>query len=425
MNARQADDPFPVPVFAAPVPGERICRLSDFGGSPDGASVNTAAFARAIERCAAGGGRVIVPRGHWLTGPIELHSGVHLHLEEGAEISFTTRFEDYLPAVFTRWEGHECYNFRPLIRSCGTRGVAITGSGVLDGSGAAWWPWTERQGAAQAALFKAGRDGVPVERRAFATEQDGLRPPFFQPIRCRDVLIEGVTFRNGPMWTIHPVYCDNVTVRGVTVLTEGPNTDGLNPDSCRNVLIEDCRFATGDDCIAINSGKNEDGRRVGRPCERIVVRRCRMERGHGGVVIGSGMSGDVRDVLVHDCAFEGTQRGIRLKSMRGRGGVVERIRYRDIAMRRIADEAVVIDLHYPDATVKPRADATPVFRDVRLSGVRCVGAGRAVLLRGLPEQPLENIVLADLRIEADEGLRCEHVIGLRRSNVDIRTPKTG
>ena len=421
VRTKNVSEPFSIPDFAPPTAGDRVCELAEFGGIPDGTTSNTAAFERAIAQCARASGRVVVPRGCWLTGPIELRSGVHLHLDRGAELIFSTRAEDYLPAAFTRWEGHECYNFRPLIYAHDCRNIAITGEGVLDGRGAAWWPWAQRQAVAHAVLFNAGRDGVPVEERVFGTVQDGLRPPFFQPIGCRDVLIEGVTFRNGPMWTIHPVYCENVTTRGVTVLTEGPNTDGLNPDSCRNVRIENCRFSTGDDCIAINSGKNEDGRRVGRPCERIVIRHCRMEHGHGGVVIGSGMSGGVRDVLVHDCTFDGTQRGIRLKAVRGRGGVVENVWFRDITMSRIEAEAIVMDLHYADPTVTPRLDAAPTFRDIHVARIRCDGAGTAIRLRGLPEQPLENITLEDVRITAREGMSCDEVKGLRNIDVCIRT----
>ena len=196
-----------------------------------------------------------------------------------------------------------------------------------------------------------------------------MRPQFLQLVGCRNVLVEGVTFADGPMWTIHPVYCDNVLVRGVTVNTEGPNTDGLNPDSCRNVLVESCSFATGDDCIAVNSGMNEDGWRVARPCENVVIRNCTMTEGHGAVSIGSGMSGGVRHVYISDCRFTGGDQGIRLKSMRGRGGLVEDVHVDNILISGLRQEAIVLSMFYGSSTAASRSDAPPVFRDIHIKNV--------------------------------------------------------
>ena len=245
----------------------------------------------AVDRLPASGGTVIVPRGEWKSGAIHLKSNVKLYLEEGCVIHFSSCMEDYLPPVFTRWEGVECYNYSSLIYAADCENVTICGTGVLDGAGSAWWHWKKLQQNAADRLIRAESQGIVVEERVFATREDALRPSFIQFINCKHVTLEDFTIEDGPQWTIHPVYCEDVVVRGVTVNTKGPNTDGCNPDSCRKVLIEDCTFETGDDCIAINSGMNEDGWRVGRPCEQIEVKNCRFIGGHAAVAIGSGMSG--------------------------------------------------------------------------------------------------------------------------------------
>ncbi|MBN1135863.1 MAG: glycoside hydrolase family 28 protein [Anaerolineae bacterium] len=410
--------PFDMPPLEAPAFPDRLFDVRDFGAVDDGTSVNTQAFARAVEACHnAGGGIVRIPAGTWLIGPIHLRSKVNLCLEQGALVRFSTRPADYLPPVFTRWEGVECHNYSPLIYACDCERIAVTGEGILDGQGQAWWHWKKLQQAAVKSLYDAQFEGVPVERRVYGTEEAALRPQFLQPIRCRDVLVEGVTFLNGPMWTIHPVYCENVLVRGVTVRTEGPNTDGLNPDSCRNVLIEGCSFATGDDCIAINSGMNEDGWRVGRPCENVVIRDCTMSEGHGAVAIGSGMSGGVRHVHISDCRFAGGDQGIRLKSMRGRGGVVEDVHVDNIFMAGLRQEAIVLNMFYGSSTAASRSDAPPTFRDIHIKNVTCDGAGVAVAIRGLPEQPVERVVLEDLRLSAVEGIHCQNADDLSLRDV--------
>ncbi|MGD8519345.1 MAG: glycoside hydrolase family 28 protein, partial [Anaerolineae bacterium] len=384
----------------------------------DGVTLNTEAIGQAIKAChEEGGGTVSVPPGTWLTGPIHLRSNVNLRVEEGALVRFSTRFADYLPVVFTRWEGVECYNYSPLIYARDCENLAVSGGGTLDGQGRAWWHWKELQQAAAKTLYHAQFRGVPVQERVFGSEQAALRPQFLQTVRCRNVLVEGVTFVDGPMWTVHPVYCDKVLVRDITVTSEGPNTDGLNPDSCRNVLVEGCTFHTGDDCIAINSGMNEDGWRVNEPCENIVVRRCTMSEGHGAVAIGSGMSGGVRNVCVHDCRFTGGDQGIRLKSMRGRGGFVENVHIEDIFMTKLRREAIVLNMFYGSSTAPSSSDEPPAFRHVRIRNVVCEGAGAAVAIRGLPENPIEDVVLEDLKLKALEGIRCQDAVDLTFNNV--------
>ena len=409
---------FEMPTVEPPSFPDRVLDARSFGAMEGGRASNTEVFRQAIQACQEeGGGTVLIPAGTWLTGPIHLHSNVNLHLEKGALVRFSTRFADYLPVVFTRWEGVECYNYSPLIYARECENVAVSGEGVLDGRGQAWWHWKKLQQAAAKTLYDAESKGVPVEKRVFGSEVAALRPQFLQTVHCRNVLVEGVTFVNGPMWTVHPVYCENVLVRGITVRSEGPNTDGLNPDSCRNVLVEGCSFHTGDDCIAINSGMNEDGWRVGRPCENIMIRDCTMSEGHGAVAIGSGMSGGVRNVYVHDCRVTGGDQGIRLKSMRGRGGFVDNVRFENIQMTGLRQEAIVLNMFYGSSTAASRSNVPPAFRNIHVRNVTGESAGIAIGIRGLPERPIQRVVLEDLRLKAIEGIRCHDAEDLTLRNV--------
>ncbi len=375
----------------------------------------------AINACAEnGGGMVVVPKGKWTSGAIHLKSNIHLHLEDGAVIVFSDRFEDYLPVVFTRWEGVECYNYSPLIYANGCENIAVTGNGTLIGNGQAWWHWKKGlQQKAARELYSAQSNGLEVGERVYGTETAALRPSFIQPINCKNVLLEGFTIKDGPMWTIHPVYCENVIVRNVDVLTTGPNTDGLNPDSCRNVLIENCTFETGDDCLAINSGMNEDGWRVNRPCENIEIRNCRMTGGHGGVVIGSAMSGGVKNIYFHDCEISGTMQGIRMKSMRGRGGYVKDVRFENIEVNGITNQAVQINMFYEFTTVEPDSDTPPEFCDITIKNVHGADNKTGILVRGLPESPVRNITLEDIALSAEEGFVCSDAEGMKMKNVVI------
>jgi polygalacturonase len=257
-------------------------------------------IAKAIDACAAaGGGRVIIPRGDHLTGAIHLKSNVNLYLAEGAILKFSRDPKDY-PTVYTRFEGVECMNYSPLIYAFEQSNIAMTGPGTLDGQADKdnWWPWKGKSDDRNA-LFAMGAKGTPVADRKFGLGRT-LRPNFIQPYRSQNVLIEGVTILNSPMWEIHPVLSRNVTVRNVSINSHGPNNDGCDPESCTDVHVTGCTFDTGDDCIAIKSGRNEDGRRVNRPCENLVIENCNMKDGHGGVSIGSELSGGVRNVIVRD-----------------------------------------------------------------------------------------------------------------------------
>ncbi|HEX2869814.1 MAG TPA: glycoside hydrolase family 28 protein [Polyangiaceae bacterium] len=400
----------PQPTRPSIPPG--VFDIRDFGALADGKTKATSAFRQAVAKAsAAGGGTVLVPPGTWLTGPIHLASNINLHVSEGATLLFSQDFSDYLPPVLTRWEGQELYGYSPLIYARDCENVAITGRGKLDGQGSAWWPWKKTQQESATKLYELVTSGVPTEKRVLVDE-GGLRPSFIQTVGCKNVLVEGVTLTNGPFWTIHPVYSENVIVRRVRVQTNGPNNDGCDPDSSRNVLIEDSFFSTGDDCVVIKSGLNEDGWRVGKPSENIVVRRLRGEAGHGGVVIGSEMSGSVRNVWVTDSEFVGTDRGLRIKSMRGRGGVIENVFYENVRHRDIRLMVVELTTFYGSSTLKPKTVTPPTIRNIHVSNVSGRGAKQAIAIVGLAELPIRDVTFENVEIAADQGLHavaCENV----------------
>ena len=414
--------PFIMEEICPPEFPERIFRAEEFVSDGSGRKDDSMAIQRAVNCCAeAGGGTVLITAGPWISGPIHLKSNIRLHLEKDAVVRFSSRYADYLPAVFTRWEGMECYNYSPLIYAYDCENIAITGEGLLLGGGEAWWPWKQLQQGAAERLCYAQSEGIPVGERMYGTETDALRPSFIQPIGCKNVLIEGVTVQDGPQWMLHPVYCENVIVRKVNVISSGPNTDGLNPDSCRNVLIEDCCFDTGDDCIAVNSGMNEDGWRVNRPCENILIRGCRMTGGHGGLTIGSGISGGVRNVYAHGCEISGTNQGIRMKSMRGRGGYVKDIWFEDIVLNGILEEAVQISMYYNYSTVVPKSDAPTRFEGIHLKNIKGNAGKTAVEIRGLPECPMGSLWMGNIRLTAKQALAVSdagavHINGLDAEN---------
>jgi polygalacturonase len=360
--------------------------VTDYGAVTRPEADNTEAIRRAIAAChAAGGGHVVVPAGAFLTGAIHLKSNVDLHLAEGATLRFFSDPARYLPLVFTRFEGTELMGYSPLVYAFEQENVAVTGRGTLDGGAAIenWWKWKRGPDAASIKrLLEMNERGTPVAERVFG-EGHYLRSSFIQPYRCKNVLVEGITIRNSPMWEIHPVLCTNVTVRGVTVVSHGPNNDGCDPESSRDVLIEDSVFDTGDDCIAIKSGRNEDGRRLNTPSENIVIRGCTMKDGHGGVVMGSEVSGGVRNVFVERCRMDSPNldRALRFKSNARRGGVVENVYMRDVEIGRVAEAVVTVDFLYETG-----ADGRypPVVRNVVLERVSSASSPRLLWVRGFP-----------------------------------------
>jgi polygalacturonase len=419
-----------------PVFPDRSFDVTTFGAVGDGRTPSGSAIRMAIEACAAaGGGRVTVPEGVFLTGPLVLRSHVELHLEKGAILLFSRDPADYLPAVFTRFEGVECMNYSPFLYAVGEEDVAVTGQGVLDGQAdsTAWWFWAggrddgwreglPSQAPDRAGLMAMGEADVPVGERVFG-QGHFLRPNFIQFIRCRNVLIEGVTVKRSPMWCIHPVLCENVTVTGVTVVSHGPNNDGCDPESCRDVLIEGCTFDTGDDCIAIKSGRNGDGRRVNVASENIVVRNCVMRDGHGGVVIGSEISGSCRNVFVEDCRMDSPHldRALRIKTNSVRGGVVETIRMRDVEVGEVSDAVIWVYFHYEEGDSGPH---TPVVRDIDVRRVTSRKSNFALLLEGYERSPVAGIRIQDCHFNGvRNGNRLAHISGLELINVTINGEK--
>lgn len=313
----------------------------------------------------------------------------------------------------------ECYNYSPLIYAQNQSGISITGKAKLIGSGEKWWHWKQLQQNAANELCYAESNHIPVEERVYGTVEAALRPSFLQLINCKDILIDGITLLDGPQWTIHPVYCENVIIRNVNITTKGPNTDGLNPDSCRNVLIENCSFSTGDDCIAINAGMNEDGWRVNRPCENIIIRNCTMTGGHGAVVVGSAVSGSIRNLYAHDCKIENTMQGIRLKSMRGRGGIVENLTFENFKIDNVTNEAIQMNMFYEYSTVIPKSNVPSKFRNIIIRNVQGTDNHTAIMLRGLPEMKLKNITLENISLGAEASLSCADVEGLYLKEVSL------
>lgn len=385
---------------------------------------NTAAIASAIEAASrAGGGRVIVPSGVWCTGGIRLESRIELYLEEDAELRFSRDPDDYLPVVLMQRGGAWCYNYRPFIYARDVEDISIRGPGQLNGQGESWWEWKKAQ-PGMADLFRASTEGRPIEERVYGTLNAGVRPPFFQTIGCRRVLIDGVRVRNSPSWTIHPVNCDDVTVRNISLENpaDSPNTDGINPDACRNVLVEHCTVHTGDDGICLKSGRERDGWIWSRPCENVCIRRCTVRAAHGGFVIGSDMSGGVRNVLVCNCMYDGTDRGIRLKPRPGRGGYIRDIEIREIEMRQIRGEAVILTQYspfYAGSYEREHLHDVPEVSRVHIEGLRCSSAAKAVVIHGLPGYPFRDISLQDVNICAGEGISVEQVEQLRLEQVSV------
>jgi polygalacturonase len=384
----------------------RTFDVTKYGAVGDNAKDNTEAFKSAIAACTnAGGGRVVVPAGEFVTGAIELKSRVDLHLDSKATIRFT-RDQSKYPMVFTRWEGMELMNFSPFIYAFEQRDIAITGDGTIDGNCDCehWWPWKGRtncgwkkgdpdQDADRNNLLAMIERGVPVNQRVFGPGHY-LRPQFIQPYRSENVLIEGVRLLNAPMWQVHPVLCTNVTIKDLYIKSDGPNTDGCDPESCRDVLIANCYFDTGDDCIAIKAGRNADGRRLHTPSENIVIQKCRMKNGHGGVTIGSEISGGVRNVFAEDCTLDSPELdfAVRLKNNAMRGGLLENIYVRNLDVGQVAKAAVTIDFYYEEGEAGKFA---PIVRNVVIQNMKMKKAEHALYFRGFKNAPIKDVAILD------------------------------
>ncbi|MCX5633082.1 MAG: glycoside hydrolase family 28 protein [Phycisphaerae bacterium] len=461
ITTAAADLPFCVPDIKEPKFPNKTFRITDYGAVGDGHTKNTQAFAKAINACAdAGGGRVIVPAGLWLTGSIQLKSNLNLHLEQGAVVLFSPNFEDY-PLVRRTWEGSAAVRCSPPLFGENLKNVAITGSGIFDGSGQAWRPvkkvkmtenqwrkltnsggvvdssgsiWYPSQEAMNGPKTVAELDARGADINEYAAARQFLRPVLVGLVECKNVLLDGPTFQNSPGWNIHPLMCENVIIRNIVVLNPwySQNGDGLDVESCRNVIITNCRFDVGDDAICMKSGRNEYGRRRNRPTENVAISDCVVYHGHGGFTVGSEMSGGVRNIYIRNCDFLGTDVGLRFKSTRGRGGVVENIFIQGIRMKDIPTDAIQFDMYYgsrvalagddtsEDKEVIPLvSEETPKFQNIHIRNIICSGAARGIWLRGLPEMPIQKINMENIVISANAGMTCIEADDIKLKNVRI------
>ncbi|MDR1882697.1 MAG: glycoside hydrolase family 28 protein [Prevotella sp.] len=463
-NCLYKDLPFNMPVIQRPVFPDNQISVADYGGVPDGITLNTVAFAKAIDALSKkGGGTLLVPSGVWYTGPIVFKSNMNLHLEKGALILFSADFDLY-PLVNTVFEGLDTRRCQSPVSGRDLENIAITGEGSINGSGEAWRPlkkgkvmeshWKRVIGSG--GVLKDGNSWFPskgslkgfeisdmnVPRRDLTEAEwmeikDFLRPVMVSFIECKNVLLEGVLFENSPSWNIHPLMCENVILDNVLVRNPGyaQNGDGLDLESCKNSIIVNSVFDVGDDAICIKSGKDEDGRRRNRPTENVLIDNCKVFQGHGGFVVGSEMSGSVRNISVSNCQFLGTDVGLRFKSCRGRGGVVENIYIRDVNMFDIATESFLFDLYYggksavesledgdpaPVVSAIPAVDeTTPAFKNIYVKNLVSRNARRAMFFNGLPEMKIENINVENVTVTANIGAEVMESRNINFKNVKI------
>lgn len=440
--------------------------ITKFGATPDGVTLNTKSINDAIDASSKkGGGVVVIPTGLWLTGPIELKSNVNLHLQKNALLQFTSDFNQY-KLVAGNWEGLPQMRNQSPISATNATNIAITGQGIIDGAGEAWrmvkkekltesqWKklvasggvvsddkksWYPSEAWMKANKLKNPGQISPEKTPAFYQEiKDFLRPNLLVLTKCNKILLEGVTFQNSPAWCLHPLMSENITIRNISVKNPwyAQNGDGLDLESCKNVLVENSVFDVGDDGICIKSGRDAEGRKRGMPTQDVIVRNCTVYAAHGGFVVGSEMSGGAKNIWVDDCTFIGTDIGIRFKTTRGRGGVVENIFINNIAMKNIPGEAILFDMYYaaqdpialsgekrepPKVEMKPVTEETPQFRNIYIKGVVVNGARKAIFVRGLPEMNVKNIVMEDMVMQAKEGLDMTEGTGIVLKNVKLIT----
>jgi polygalacturonase len=403
--------------------------VTKYGAKRDSSQKATAAIAKAIAAASkSGGGTVYFPAGKYLTGPIHLKSNITIFIDAGAEIHFSDNFDDYLPMVESRYEGVDVKSFSPLFYAYKAENIAIKGRGLINGHGKKWWDFVEGYKADQPRskwqfIFDSLNRNILLPDDPRQMQRGFLRPPFIQPMYCKNVLVEGITIVNSPFWTVNPEFCENVTVTGVTINNpRSPNTDGINPESCRYVHISNCHISVGDDCITIKSGKDIPGRTKAAPAENYTITNCTMLSGHGGVVIGSEMSGGVRNIVISNCIFDGTDRGIRIKTTRGRGGAVEDVRVDNIIMRNIRDQAFVMDMEYSRTNPEPVSERTPAIRNIRFSNI--TGHTKdAGFINGLAEMPVENISFYDIYLQAENGFVVRKAKNIEFHNVVINAKK--
>ena len=440
--------------------------ITKFGAKADGVTLNTRSINNAIEATSKkGGGVVVIPEGLWMTGPVELKSNVNLHLKKNALLQFTSDFNQY-KLVEGNWEGLPQMRNQSPISATNATNIAITGYGIIDGGGEAWrmvkkdkltesqWKklvtsggvlsddkksWYPSEAWLKANKLKNPGQISPEKTPEFYQEiKDFLRPNLLVITKSNKILLEGVTFQNSPAWCLHPLMSENITIRNINVKNPwfAQNGDGLDLESCKNVIVENSVFDVGDDGICIKSGRDAEGRKRAMPTQDVIVRNCTVYAAHGGFVIGSEMSGGAKNIWVDDCTFIGTDIGLRFKTTRGRGGIVENIYISNIAMKNIPGEAILFDMYYaaqdpialtgekrepPKVEVKPVSEETPQFKNIYIKNVVVNGAQKAIFVRGLPEMNVKNIVMEDMVLQAKEGLDMTEGTGITLKNVQLIT----
>lgn len=458
-----------LPKVIVPVFRKDTFNIINFGAKADGITLNTEAISKAIIACnKKGGGVVLIPRGLWLTGPIELKSNVNLHIVKDALLQFTSDFNQY-ELVETNWEGLPAYRNQSPLSAINATNVAITGSGIVDGNGDAWrmvkkdkltasqWKnktesggvlsedkktWYPSEKSLKGSKVKnPGVIAAGITKKDVEEYKDFLRPNLLVFTKCKNVLLEGVTFQNSPAWNLHPLMCENLTVRNVYAKNPwyAQNGDGIDIESCKNFVIENSTFDVGDDGICIKSGRDAEGRKRAMPTENGIIRNCVVYHAHGGFVIGSEMSGGARNLYVNNCTFIGTDIGLRFKTTRGRGGVVEKIYINNINMKDIVGEAILFDMYYaakdpvplagekrepPVVEFKQVDETTPVFKDFFVKNVVCNGAEKAIFIRGIPEMQIKNINLENMVLQANKGFDIQEGNNINISNVQLVTKET-
>ncbi len=446
--------PFHMPVVQKPVFPQLKVSITEYGAVADGVTLNTEAINKAISEVAAkGGGTVHVPSGIWFTGPIVFQSNINLHLDKGALILFTPDFDAY-PLVETVFEGLNTYRSQSPISGKNLENIAITGQGAINGSGDAWRPlkkakvtegywksvvnsggvlkgaqlWFPTEKSLLGDSLTSDKGKHPLTKADWQSVKDYLRPVMISFTGCKNVLLEGVLFENSPSWNIHPLMCENIIIDGIEVRNPSyaQNGDGLDLESCKNALIVNSHFDVGDDAICIKSGKDEDGRRRGLPTENVIVDNCRVFKAHGGFVVGSEMSGGVRNISVSNCQFIGTDIGLRFKSARGRGGVVEHIYINNINMLDIVHEPLSFSLYYftqPTDTIPAVDETTPVFKDITIKNITCRNANKAMFFHGIPEMNIRNIHIENAVITALYGAELRESTNVKFKNVSLNIEK--
>jgi len=414
-------------IFLSQSKAQQFYNVLNYGAKNDSSKIATKAIVAAIDAASKkGGGTVYFPPGKYLTGPIHLKSNITIFIDAGAELHFSNNFDDYLPMVESRYEGVDVKSFSPLFYAYKAENISIIGRGLINGHGQKWWNYVltfddSKPRNKWQKIFDAENKNIIMPDDSAQTKRGFLRPPFIQPMYCKNVHVEGITIINSPFWTINPEFCENVTVDGVTINNpHSPNTDGINPESCKYVHISNCHISVGDDCITIKSGRDIPGRTKAASAENYTITNCTMLAGHGGVVIGSEMSGGVKKITISNCVFDGTDRGIRIKTTRGRGGVVEEIRVDNIIMKNIKQQAVVLDMMYARMPPEPVSERTPQFRNIHLSNITAQ-TNEAIYINGLTEMPVEDVTFNDIQFDAQKGANIKEANNIEFHNVRITT----